>query len=167
MNHKNEEQGQDQIELVEHVIELNRTSKKTKGGNRFRFAALMVVGDTQGKVGIGIGKAKDVSAAIRKGVRRARRNMIEINLVGEQKTIAHDIRVKFKAARVLLKPAPAGTGVIAGGAIRTIAEAAGIKNIVGKVMGTDNRKSNIVATMQALEKLNTAKKRKTSLRKDA
>jgi len=155
------ENEQQDIEFFEQLIELKRTSKKTKGGNRFRFTALMVVGDREGNVGIGLGKAKDVSLAIKKGVRQARKAMFPVELVGEAKTIAHDIKVKYKAAQVLLKPAPLGTGVIAGGAVRTIAEAAGIRNIVGKIVGSNNKKSNVKATIAALQGIKPMSARKT------
>lgn len=151
------------IELVEKLVELKRTSKKTQGGNRFRFTALMVVGDQNGRLGIGVGKARDVVSAIRKGVRRAKKQMFDVPLLGEAKTISHDIRVKYKGAEILLKPAPSGTGVLAGGAIRTVAEAAGIRNVVGKIIGTDNPKSNIQATLQALKGLKAPGERKVDL----
>lgn len=161
--HKTERE--DSRELVEKLVELKRTSKKTKGGNRFRFTALMVVGDQNGRVGIGTGKARDVISAIRKGVRKAKNNMFEVPLIGEAHTITHDVRVKYKGAQVLLKPAPTGTGIKAGGAIRTVAEAAGVRNVVGKIIGTDNQKSNIRATLLALENLKPTNQRKVNLLK--
>jgi len=157
------EQEQQDIDFFEQLIELKRTSKKTKGGNRFRFTALMVVGDRNGNVGVGLGKAKDVSLAIKKGVRQARKAMFPVELVGDAKTIAHDIKVKYKAAQVLLKPAPLGTGVIAGGAVRTIAEAAGIRNIVGKIIGSNNKKSNVKATIAALQGVKPMSARKVRI----
>ncbi len=155
--------NEETVELVEKLVELKRTSKKTQGGNRFRFTALMVVGDQNGRLGVGVGKARDVASAIRKGVRRAKKQMFDVPLLGDAKTISHDIRVKYKGAEVLLKPAPTGTGVLAGGAIRTVAEAAGIRNVVGKIIGTDNPKSNIQATLQALKGLKAPGERKVNL----
>jgi small subunit ribosomal protein S5 len=150
-------------EFVEKMVELKRTSKKTQGGNRFRFTALMVVGDQNGRLGIGLGKARDVVSAIKKGVRRAKKQMFTVELIGDAKTISHDIKIKYKGAEIMLKPAPSGTGVMAGGAIRTIAEAAGIRNVVGKIIGTDNPKSNIQATIQALQGLKKPSERKADI----
>ena len=151
--------------LVEKLVELKRTSKKTKGGNRFNFTALMVVGDQSGQVGVGTGRARDVASAIKKGVRKARKNLLTIPLVGEANTITHDTKVKYKGAEIMLKPAPSGTGVMAGGAIQIVAEAAGIKNIVGKIIGTDNQRSNLQATLIALKGLKRQDQRKTNLAK--
>ena len=160
----NSKEQRDDREQLEKLVELKRTSKKTKGGNRFNFTALMVVGDQNGNVGIGIGKAKDVVAAIKKGVRQARKQMFEVPRVGEANTIPHDIRVKHKGAEILLKPAPAGTGVKAGGAVRVVAEAAGLNNIVGKIIGSDKKKSNIQATVIELKKIKRSGQRKVELR---
>lgn len=154
------EQEHKDTEYLEQLVELKRTSKKTKGGNRFRFAALVVVGDRNGMVGVGVGKAKDVSAAVKKGGRQAKKAMFPIQLVGEARTIAHDVRRKYKSAQILLKPAPLGTGIIAGGAIRTIAEAAGIRNVVGKIIGSKNKKSNVKATIMALRSIKPTSARK-------
>ncbi|TSC54197.1 MAG: small subunit ribosomal protein S5 [Microgenomates group bacterium LiPW_31] len=140
-------------EFEEKVVQVNRVSKKTKGGNKIAFSVLMVVGDKKGKVGIGLGKAPDVSSAIRKGLNRAKKNLIEVPMRGT--TIPYQIRLKHGAAEVLLKPAPPGTGVIAGGAVRDVVEAAGIKDIVSKILGSDNKASNVYATMEALKKLKT------------
>lgn len=138
-------------EFEEKVVQVNRVSKKTKGGNRISFSVLMVVGDRKGKVGVGLGKAPDVVAAIRKGVTRAKKHLIQVPMKGT--TITHEILVKKGAAKVLLKPAPQGTGIIAGGAVRAVVDAAGIRDIVSKVLGTNNQASNVYATMEALSRL--------------
>jgi len=138
-------------EFDEKVIQVNRVSKKTKGGNQIGFSVLMVVGDKKGRVGVGLGKAPDVLSSIKKGVRKARKNMFKTPLKGT--TIPHDIKVKFKAAEVLLKPAPKGSGVIAGGAVRAVMEAAGVKDVSSKVLGSRNKASNVYATIKALKQL--------------
>ncbi len=133
------------------VVDINRISKKTKGGNQIRFSALVVVGDKKGKVGVGLSKATDVRGAIGKAVAFARARMFTVPMKGT--TIPHHIEEKFSAARVLLKPAPAGTGIIAGGPMRVVLEAAGIKDVVGKILGTKNKISNVYATLEALKKI--------------
>jgi small subunit ribosomal protein S5 len=138
-------------EFDERVMQVNRVSKKTKGGNRIGFSVLMVVGDKKGRVGVGLGKAPDVLSAIKKGVRRAKKNLLTVPM--NKTTIPHDIRIKFGAAEILLKPAPAGSGVIAGGAVRAVVEAAGIKDISSKVLGTRNQATNVYCTMKALRLL--------------
>lgn len=138
-------------EFIEKVVQVNRVSKKTKGGNKIAFSVLVVVGDGKGRVGLGLGKAPDVTSAIRKGLSRARKNLINVPIRGT--TIPHQIRFKQGAAEVLLKPAPPGTGVIAGGAVRSVVEAAGIKDIVSKILGSNNKASNVYATMEALRRL--------------
>lgn len=138
-------------EFEEKVVQVNRVSKKTKGGNRIGFSVLMVVGDRKGRVGVGLGKAPDVVSAIKKGLKRAKKNLIQVPM--NKTTIPHEIRVKKGAAKVLLKPAPPGTGIIAGGAVRAVVDAAGIKNIVTKVLGTNNKASNVYATIEALKSL--------------
>ena len=145
-------------EFEETVVQINRISKKTKGGNQIRFSALVVVGDRKGKVGVGLSKATDVRNAIRKAISKAKRSMVQITLAGT--TIPCSVREKFSAAKVLIKPAPVGSGIIAGGAMRTVMQAAGIKDVVGKILGTNNKISNIYATMKALERISVlAKKR--------
>lgn len=134
----------------EKVIQVNRVSKKTSGGNKIGFSVLIVVGDKKGKVGVGLGKAADVASAIRKGSAYARKHMIIVPMV--KTTIPHEIRIKMGAAKILLKPAPAGTGIRAGGAVRAVVEAAGIRDIVSKILGTDNKASNVYATFAALNK---------------
>lgn len=138
-------------EYSETVIEVKRISKKTKGGNTIRFSALVVVGDKKGKVGLGLAKAADVSSAIQKSIASAKRNMFQAPLRGT--TIPYLVAEKFSAAKVLIKPAPKGSGIIAGGAIRVILEAAGVSDAVGKILGTKNKASNVYATFAALKKL--------------
>lgn len=138
-------------ELIEKVVQVNRVSKKTKGGNRIHFSVLVVVGDGKNQVGVGLGQAPSVAAAVAKGVAFAKKHFITVPLKGT--TIPHEIRVKKGAARVLLKPAPVGTGIIAGGAVRAVVEAGGIKDIVAKILGTNNKVSNVYATMEALRRL--------------
>jgi small subunit ribosomal protein S5 len=137
-------------ELTEKVIQVNRVSKKTTGGNKIGFSVLMVVGDKKGRVGVGLGKAADVASAVRKASNYAKKHMITVPMV--KTTIPHEIRLKKGAAVILLKPAPAGTGIRAGGAVRAVVEAAGIKDIVSKILGTDNKASNVYATFEALQK---------------
>ncbi|HEY5601290.1 MAG TPA: 30S ribosomal protein S5 [Patescibacteria group bacterium] len=139
-------------EFAEKIVQVNRVSKKTKGGNQFGFSVLVVVGDKKGKVGVGLGKSHDISAAVAKGSAFAKKHLIEVPL--RNGTIPHEIQIKLGAARVLLKPAGEGTGVIAGGAVRSVVEAAGIRNILSKVLGTSNQASNVYATIEALKRLN-------------
>jgi len=142
----------DQIgEYDEKVIQVSRVSKKTKGGNRIGFSVLVVVGDKKGKVGVGLGKARDVASAIRKGITYAKKHLISVPITGG--TIPHDIFEKRGAAKILLRPASEGSGVIAGGAVRAVVEACGIRNISGKVLGTRNKASNVYATIEALNNL--------------
>ena len=136
-------------EFSETVVQINRISKKTKGGNQVRFSALVVVGDKKGKVGVGLSKAPDVRSAIRKAVLGAKKRMIQVPLKGT--TIPYSVREKFSAAKVLLKPAPPGSGIIAGGPVRVVLEAAGVVNASGKILGTKNKISNVYATLKALE----------------
>lgn len=138
-------------EFQEKVVQVNRVSKKTKGGNKISFSVLVAVGDRKGRVGVGLGKAHDVAMAVSKAVEYAKRHLITIPLRGT--TIPHDVRVKRGAAEVLLKPAPPGSGVIAGGAVRAVVEAAGIRDISSKVLGTKNQASNVYACLKALKQL--------------
>lgn len=141
----------EESEFFERVVQVNRVSKKTKGGDKRSLSVIVVVGDRKGRVGVGLGKAADVQSAVKKATAYAKRHLIDVPL--KARTIPHAILVKFGAARVLLKPAREGTGVIAGGAVRVVVEAAGIHDIVSKTLGTKNRASNVYATLEALGRL--------------
>lgn len=156
-NRNNRSSSQQESEFFERVVQVNRVSKKTKGGDKRSLSVLVVVGDRKGKVGVGLGKAQEVQSAVRKATTYAKKHLIEVILKG--RTIPHPILVKFGAARVLLKPAPIGTGVIAGGAVRVVVEAAGIQDVVSKSLGTKNKASNVYATMKALSELRQVKER--------
>jgi len=138
-------------DFEEKVVQINRVSKKTKGGNQIRFSSLVIVGDRKGKVGVGLGKAPDVASAIKKGANYAKKHMIDVPLRGN--TIPYEIAFKKGAAKILLKPAPPGSGIIAGGTLRAVVSAAGIKDIVGKILGTKNKVSNVYVTIEALKKI--------------
>lgn len=143
-------------EFEEKVVQVNRVSKKTKGGNKIGFSVLVVVGDRNGRVGVGLGKASDVQSSIRKAVSYAKKHLIQVPM--KEATITHEITIKKGAAKIFLKPASTGTGVIAGGAVRAVVEAAGIKDILSKVLGTSNQASNVYATLEALKNLKTIRK---------
>jgi small subunit ribosomal protein S5 len=138
-------------EFEESIVHIGRVTKVVKGGRRFRFTALIVVGNKNGIVGFGMGKAKEVPDAIRKGVDNAFKNLTKVNIKGT--TIAHDIEHKYNASRILLKPASEGTGVIAGGATRPVLELAGIQDILTKSIGSNNPNTVVRATVEALSRL--------------
>lgn len=139
-------------EFFEKVVQVNRVSKKTRGGDKRSISVIVVVGDKKGRVGVGLGHASDVQSSVAKATTYAKKHFIIVPLK-DNRTIPHPILVKVGAARVLLKPAPSGTGVIAGGAVRVVVEAAGIHDIVSKILGTNNKASNVYATLEALRRL--------------
>lgn len=141
----------EQKEFDEKVVQVSRVSKKTKGGNKMGFSILMVVGDRKGRVGVGLGKSNDVQSAIRKGVKKAKKKMITVPLDGT--TIPFSVVVKRGAGKVLLKPAPKGSGVIAGGPVRAVVEAAGIRDISTKILGSGNQSVSVYATFEALNRI--------------
>lgn len=159
----NKSRPQNQQDDNSKVIKIRRVSKKTKGGNKASFTALVVVGDKNGQVGLGLGKAPSVADAIKKGSRLARRDMVTLPLVNG--TIPFQIEQKFKGAHILMKPAPEGTGVIAGGVVRNVVEMAGVTDIVAKCLGGTNKASNAVATFRAMAQLERISYRLKSLEK--
>ena len=142
------------LALEERVVQINRVAKVVKGGRRFSFSAVVVVGDGAGHVGVGLGKAGEVPEAIRKGVEDAKKNIIRIPMIGT--TIPHEVHAEYAAAKVMLKPASQGTGVIAGGSVRAVMEAAGVRDILTKIHGSTNPVNVVRATLEALRDLKSA-----------
>lgn len=147
--------GQDQEDFFESVLSVRRVAKVIKGGRRLAFSALVVVGDKKGKIGFALGKSRDVSAAISKGLRRARKHMVEVPLY--KTTLPYDVIAKHAASTVLLKSAAKGTGVIAGGAVRAVMEGLGVKDVLAKVIGASNPQNVVKATVKALQQIHSAK----------
>lgn len=143
-------------EFEQQIVDLARVTRVMAGGKRMRFRACVVIGDRKGRVGMGLAKGKDVALAVGKAVTKAEKNIITINMKGS--TIPHEILYKFGASKILLKPAPDGTGVISGGAVRTVLDLAGVKNVVSKIMGGKNKVNNVEATIRALSMLRKSNK---------
>lgn len=138
-------------EFHEKIVQINRVSKKTKGGNQASFSVLVVVGDRKGRVGVALGKAPDVLSSIKKAVKKAKKHLISVPM--RKTTIPFSIESKHGAAKIILKPAPAGSGIIAGGAVRAVVEAAGVADVVGKTLGSSNQANNVYATFKALKEI--------------
>lgn len=159
MNNNRSNFPQEPKEFEEKIVQVHRVSKKTSGGNKIGFSVVVVIGDKKGRVGVGLGQAPDVQSAVRKGVSYAKKHLLTVPMRGT--TIPHEVLIKVGAARLFLKPAPAGSGVIAGGAVRAVVEAAGIKDISSKVLGTNNQANNVYATLEALRQLRPIKQQAT------
>jgi small subunit ribosomal protein S5 len=147
-NRKNDRYEKPVSEFTDKVVQIKRVSKKTKGGNQIHFTALVVSGDKKSRVGVGLGKAKSVADAIQKGIKKAQKSLIEIPIVDG--TISKSIKLKFKGALVLIRPGKTGSGLIAGGPVRSVVELAGIKDIASKIIGSKNKSINVWATLKAL-----------------
>jgi small subunit ribosomal protein S5 len=141
------------LELKDRLVNINRVAKVVKGGRRFSFSALVVVGDGNGVIGYGMGKANEVSEALRKAVEQAKKELVKVSLSSENASIYHEVTGRFGAAKVLLRPASAGTGVIAGGAVRAVVESAGIGNLLAKSLGSNNPHNVVKAAVAALKQL--------------
>ena len=160
---RNERGAQEKSEFDQKVLDVRRTARVVSGGRRFSFRAVVVIGNHKGKVGIGIGKGPDVSIAVEKATNRARKEIIVVPLT-KQKTIPHEVNAKFSAARVILKPAAEGKGLVAGGPIRVIATLAGIRSLTGKILGrTPNKLNNAQATLSALRKVRMIEKKEKQI----
>ena len=140
-----------QREFDQKVVEVTRVTRVVAGGKRMRFRALVVIGDHKGKVGMGLKKGLDVAESVNKAINQAKKNMIKLPLVNE--TIPHEVNIKYKASKIMMRPARTGTGVIAGGAIRSVMDLAGVKNVVSKMMGSSNKVNNIKAVFKAFESM--------------
>ena len=151
-NQRRDRDNREDSDIVDKLVSINRVAKVVKGGRRFGFAALVVVGDEKGRVGFGSGKAREVPEAIRKGTEKAKRNMIRVPL-REGRTLHHDVRGRYGAGKVVLRAAPPGTGIIAGGPMRAIFETLGVQDVVAKSLGTQNPHNMIKATFEALKNL--------------
>lgn len=160
----NRNQNQINKEFSESVVQINRISKKTKGGNQIRFGAVVVIGDKKGRVGVGNSKATDVRNAIRKSIEDAKKHLIIVKMKGT--SIPYSIKAKVGASKVLLKPAPMGSGIVAGGPMRIVLDSAGLRDVVGKTLGSNNKISNIRATILALKKSSELYDKKIFQRKD-
>jgi len=154
--------GRERSEFDQKVVEVKRVTRVVAGGKRMRFRALVVIGDHKGKVGLGLEKGADVSESVNKAVNQAKKNMIVLPLVNE--TIPHEIKIKYKSSSLMLKPAKAGSGIIAGGAVRQVCELAGVKNIVSKMLGSNNKVNNVKAVFEAFKKMKSKEQLK-ALRK--
>ena len=148
-------------EFDQQIVDLARVTRVMAGGKRMRFRACIVIGDRKGRVGTGLAKGKDVALAVGKAVKKAEKKLINVP-IDDKGTISHEVYIKQGAAKIFLKPAPVGTGIISGGAVRTVLELAGIKNVVSKIMGTNNKVSNVAATISALESLRKHQSKKKS-----